>query len=188
MDFEINNGIITCGWKELSTQWKTEQEILAIFEQWEKYIEGIREKLVKESLKYIWAKRRSYTSREEWMSPETWFDCSGFITFLLKQFGLSKDGIRHSNEYFDRYWVLIHNDKVKAWDLVFFSWKGKRPEHMWMMISQTQYIHCSQKNKWVAIDDMIVKPIKIWDDQIYISNPIWFKRISLNFGDRFLII
>lgn len=144
-------------------------------------LKEIRQKLIKESMKYIWQPSIKYTWPDAGMD-EKWFDCSGFVTSLLKKFGLDLPDVRHSYEYFDTYGVNVHEETKQPWDLVFFSKKWIIPTHMWILISDNEYIHAPWKDDTFIKIDVLQKEIisHNYDNKIYGYNPIWFKRISLN--------
>ena len=117
------------------------------------------------------------------------FDCSGFHKFILLQAGYPEPIPRHSNELFDYFGILIHQPFLKLGDLIFFSNKGgQRPDHVGIMVSQREYIHAPGKdNTVVCLRDVkrsIIKP-KDGGEQIYFSNPIGYKRITISSGKRY---
>jgi len=115
------------------------------------------------------------------MDSELWFDCSWFVTYILDELWLKKDKIRHANEYFDSYGINIHEEVFKPWDLIFFSKDWLVPKHMWIVISDDEYIHAPGKDNTKVEVKKITKKIidnNIWW-KIYIKNPIWYKRIVL---------
>lgn len=146
---------------------------------------NMRNQIVEESKRMIWYPSIKYTGPENGID-ENWFDCSGFITYILKKFGLSKENIRHANEYFDSYWVSVHRELIQPWDLIFLSRDWLAPKHIWIVISPEEYIHSPGK------DNMIVEIQKIKDEPIkkntpwkmYAINPIWFKRIILESSEN----
>jgi cell wall-associated NlpC family hydrolase len=121
---------------------------------------------------------------------ESGFDCSGFIYFLLEQFNMANPKIRHCNEYFDFFGILIHYGLHKKGDLVFFSKNGMCPTHVGIMISGTKYIHSPGKDKTEIKTKTLKKKAitpKIQNNNtkyelIYKTNPIGFKRIALRNG------
>ncbi len=148
-------------------------------------LKEIRQQIIQESFKYIWKPSIEYRGPDSGMD-ESGFGCSGFITFLLKKFGLNIDWIGHVNEYFDAYGVSVHEDAVLPWDLIFFSWDGYVPLHMWLMISDKEYIHAPWRNSQVKITRIKKKNIANTSGNIiYTKSPIWFKRIVLHVKDWF---
>lgn len=127
-----------------------------------------------------------YQGPLEGISP-TGFDCSGFIQFLLKESGYYQPIPRHTNEFFDSFGILVHEQFRSPGDLVFFSYKGGlRPDHVGIMISKHNYIHSPGKNgQTVRIGNIFEQEIIEHNGnplQIYSSNPIGFKRITVKNG------
>lgn len=140
----------------------------------------IRNKIAQEAKKYIWYPSIKYKDPKNWIN-EDWFDCSWFITHILKKFWLAKDEIRHANEYFDSYWISIHREVIQPGDLIFFSKNWLVPKHIWIVISDSEYIHAPGKDN-TKIEIQKIKDEKIEKNtpwKIYTHNPIWFKRIIL---------
>ncbi|KKU55297.1 MAG: hypothetical protein UX75_C0008G0015 [Candidatus Moranbacteria bacterium GW2011_GWE2_47_10] len=141
-----------------------------------------REDFVALALGYLDFPAIKYRGRGTGSDPSG-FDCSGFIGFLLKAAAYSQNIPRHVNELFDSFGFLIHEQFVSPGDLVFFSYKGGvYPDHMGMMVSKDEYIHspgkdgsriCTRKMERTAIEPRTIR------DQIYFSNPIGFKRITV---------
>lgn len=146
-------------------------------------LKEIRQQIIKESIKYIGQASIKY----RWPDiDENWFDCSAFVTIVLKKFGLDLPGVRHSYEYFDTYGVNVHEETKQPWDLIFFSKKWIIPTHMWILISDNEYIHAPGKEgTFIKIDTIEKERIETTSaNKLYDYNPIWFKRISLNVTDN----
>lgn len=112
------------------------------------------------------------------------FDCSGYVGFLLKQAKYPEHIPRHANELFDGLGILIHEQFREPGDLVFFSNRGGTyPDHVGIMISRDEYVHSPGKNGEIIcvrrLEQKIIKP-RNKALQIYFSNPIGFKRITIN--------
>lgn len=116
------------------------------------------------------------------------FDCSGFVTFVLNQAGLTipdyigQDGenrpIRHANEYWDNYGIAVHEGLQQGGDLVFFSHNGLFPSHVGIMLDEGEYIHASGRdNPSVEVKPLIFRQIPVTDREqaIYSRSPIGFK-------------
>lgn len=147
-----------------------------------------RELLVRTAMEYIGAPALPYNGAENGMS--VWgFDCSGLISFLLKEIGFPKKIPRHANELFDNFGVFIHEEMVKKGDLVFFSNRnrGLVPDYVGIMVSKTQFIHSPGKDgdcvKVSKLTHSLIKASKeaVWE-QIYFQNPIGFKRLAISSG------
>ena len=168
--WHIQNSIIT-------SQWEIQSHTLS---ELKNILQDIRFQLADEAKKYVWYASHGYKWPDKWRD-ENWFDCSWFITYILNKFWLSKSDIRHTNEYFDSYGINIHRECVQAWDLIFFSKDWLVPKHIWILISDTEYIHAPGKpDTFVEIKKIENKKIEKdipW--KIYTENPIWFKRVVL---------
>lgn len=141
-----------------------------------------KEKFVLKALEYL-----NYPSIK-YIGPmfgqdEFGFDCSGFVTFLLKSIKFPELFHRHCNEYFDSFGIFVH--KYQIGDLVFFSKrsKGLFPDHMGIIISGSRYIHSPGKNNhFIKISELELKQIPKIQNQIYTTNPIGFKRATIKKG------
>ena len=91
------------------------------------------------------------------------------------------ENIRHTSEYFDMYWIFIQNPI--PWDLVFFSKNWIYPSHIWFYTWNDKFIHAPWKNNTKVKESKLEKKTiehlpRNWNP-LYIENPIWFKRITL---------
>lgn len=143
-----------------------------------------RRMIVQEALKYIDYPSINYVTREQGRTPDG-FDCSGFITFLLEaiKFPLLIP-LRHCNEYFDLFGVIVHEGLHEGGDFVFFSRNGHFPTHMGIMLSREEYIHAPGKEHTVVtISRLMRKEIGCKKDspfqRLYRANPIGFKRPAI---------
>ncbi|GGB42823.1 NlpC/P60 family protein [Fictibacillus barbaricus] len=80
-------------------------------------------------------------------SPQTGFDCSGFVSYVMKQQGVSLP--RRSQ---DMYNVGQKVTSLKPGDLVFYNTSGKGVSHVAIYIGNGQMIHSASKN--VKVDSM----------------------------------
>lgn len=151
-----------------------------IFDILKKTISELRKEITEKAKTYVWYPSVWYHGPNIGKDI-TWFDCSGFITYILEQHGVAKKDIRHTNEYFDDYGIFVHRESIQPGDLIFFSRDGVAPKHIGIVISHDEYIHAPGKA------DTIVEISKIEDTEIannlpgklYTKNPIGFKRIVL---------
>lgn len=147
-----------------------------------------QEALVQEALQWIGSRSSLYKGSHLGMDPEKGFDCSGFVTYLLDRIGFHlPESIRHCNEFFDEYGVLVHFGLQQSGDLVFFSHDAIRPTHMGIMVSETEYIHSPGKDNMavstaVLEEEIIVPRPGSHYDPIYRVNPIGFKRLAQQNG------
>ena len=122
----------------------------------------------------------------------------GVVTFILRSLNFPlPENIRHSNEYFDSFGIIVHEGLHGIGDLVFFSKNGFVPTHMGIMLSETEYIHSpGHLERKVEVSRLASTEIIIGSPgtfgcpvpaPIYRRNPIGFKRIAMR-GDRYQII
>lgn len=145
----------------------------------------MQNKLVDEARRYVGAPTRQYRTPEMGVSPEEGFDCSGFITFVLKQLSIPVSAdIRHSDEYFRCFGDFVHEGFQRSGDLVFFSKNGIFPTHMGLLTGEHRFIHAPGLDGLAVCEEVVVKrSIPVNDSykikQIYGSNPIGYKRIVI---------
>lgn len=140
---------------------------------------NIRDEMAEDALKFVGYPSMRYKHPFIGLD-ESGFDCSGFISFLLKRRDLYIGSRRHTNEFFDSFGVFIHSEALDRGDLVFFSWDGYVPRHIGVMISKDKYIHApGRDNTVVEIDTLKMTEICSPNPgQIYFHNPIGFKRLA----------
>lgn len=145
----------------------------------------MRIQIATEAKKYLWYPSVWYHGPDSG-KDEKWFDCSWFVTYILGKYGVAKENIRHTNEYFDEYGIAIHKEAIQPWDLVFFSRDGLAPKHIGIVISHDEYIHAPGKDGTVVEIGKIENQAIVNDStgKIYTRNPIWFKRIILERDDN----
>ena len=134
-----------------------------------------------------------YTTPDQGMSPEIGFDCSGFVTYVLREAGLhvpkfigmddETRPIRHANEYWDHYGAPVHEDRAQLGDLVFFSRNGISPTHVGFLTYHGTMIHAP------GLDNTLVDEALITDymneaprtgtgRKLYGRNPIGYKALT----------
>jgi len=80
------------------------------------------------------------------------FDCSGFMTYILRNFGINVN--RHSGDM-ARNGYHVERNEIQRGDLVFFSAsRGGRISHVGMYIGDGNFIHSSSWRTGVRIDNM----------------------------------
>lgn len=79
------------------------------------------------------------------------FDCSGFSTFVMKNFGIK---IERTASQQARKGTPVKKKDLKIGDLVFFSQNGKRINHVGIYIGDNKFIHASSYRKRIVIDDL----------------------------------
>jgi len=101
-------------------------------------------------------------------SPTTGFDCSGLVTYVYKNFGITVTR-NASGQYRDN-GVLINKSDLAPGDLVFFSSNGgSSVTHVGIYIADNEFVHASQNGVGVIISRL---------DSTYYLN-VWYgaKRI-----------
>jgi len=121
-------------------------------------------------------------------SPETGFDCSGLVKFVLTQVGLHvpdyigqddvRRPIRHANEFWDHYGVTVGSEP-KGGDLIFFTRRGLFPTHVGIVRDDESYIHApGRDNTKVEVAGIEIERVEVRDDTkrvLYPTNPIGYK-------------
>ena len=131
------------------------------------------------------AKKFAPTPDHDWMNPDTWFDCSGFICYILDNFNIYRpENIRYvRNFFYDTYdfWKVIDFKKALPGDLVFFSWWWDKTNHIWVYIWkiywEEYYIHASNAWKRVILSKVNKGIITHDNTKQFTQNPIGFKRV-----------
>ncbi len=153
------------------------------------------EVFVETAVQFLGAPSFRYKGANQGMCPIQGFDCSGFVRYVLLTIGFPlEENIRHTNEFFDRFGILIHPSPeiLQPGDLVFFCRKaeyGQYPAHIVIMLSSTEYIHAPGKNGTkVCINQLERKVLAPTENQLYINNLIGAKRPApTNYGGRWRI-
>ncbi len=101
--------------------------------------------IVKFALKYV-----GYPYVYGTAGPNT-FDCSGFTTYVYKQFGYalnrsSRDQVKNG--------VAVDKEDLQQGDLVFFSTNGSYPTHVGIYIGEGNIVHASTPQDGVKISSL----------------------------------
>lgn len=138
-------------------------------------------KLVQTAREYLGAPTHVYTNPEEGTDPTQGFDCSGFVTFLLREIGTPPPPrVRHARDYYKKWGEFVPAEERRAGDLVFFSADGKRVTHVGVLSSPNTLIHSSG----MRYQRVVEQPLPYWpipdrrDNRRFHTNPIGFKRFS----------
>lgn len=121
-------------------------------------------------------------------SPETGFDCSGLVKFVLTQVGLHipdyigqddvRRPIRHANEFWDHYGVVVGSEP-EGGDLIFFTRHGLFPTHVGIVRDGESYIHAPGRDDTkVEVSEIELEQVKARSDMrrvLYSVNPIGYK-------------
>lgn len=79
------------------------------------------------------------------------FDCSGFTTYVMKNYGIKLE--RTASQQFKKGTPIDKKD-LKPGDLVFFSNRGKTIGHVGIYIGDHKFIHASSSKKQIVINDL----------------------------------
>ena len=107
--------------------------------------EDLADRIITEALKYK-GTPYSYGSK----GPRA-FDCSGFTSYIYKQFGVtlnrsSKDQVNNG--------VAVSKSNLQQGDLVFFSTNGVYPTHVGIYIGDGNIVHASTAKDGVKISSL----------------------------------
>jgi cell wall-associated NlpC family hydrolase len=153
-------------------------------------VETYRETIVGIASELVGRPSRKYVTGhpELGQSPDTGFDCSGMVSFVLREAGLyvpdfiGMDGerrsIRHASEFWDHYGIAVHSDLVSPGDLLFMSRTGQVPTHIGIVRDEETYIHAPGRDEThVEIAPIVSAGIatKGLARKLYSRNPIGFK-------------
>lgn len=94
------------------------------------------------------------------------FDCSGFTTYVMKNFGIKLD--RTASQQFKK-GIPVAKEDLKPGDLVFFSANGKTIGHVGIYIGDHKFIHASSSKKQVVINDLRTYTAKYQGARRYIE-------------------
>ena len=85
-------------------------------------------------------------------SPSTGFDCSGFVTYVMKQYGISLT--RYSAGMFRDNGVSVARADLVPGDLVFFARNGRSIDHVGIYIGDGRFVHASSSTTGVIISNL----------------------------------
>jgi cell wall-associated NlpC family hydrolase len=85
-------------------------------------------------------------------TPETGFDCSGFVQFVFRQ----ATGMLLPRSSFDQihHGVSVMLDELQPGDLVFFNTMRAQFSHVGIYIGENRFIHSPSRGKTVEIVDL----------------------------------
>jgi hypothetical protein len=84
-------------------------------------------------------------------SSEKAFDCSGFVKFVFRKFGLE---LPHSSSSQYKLSKHIETNEAQFGDLVFFITRGKGISHVGIYLGNKQFIHSPGRGRTVSIDSL----------------------------------
>jgi cell wall-associated NlpC family hydrolase len=80
------------------------------------------------------------------------FDCSGFVTYVLRNFGISVT--RNASGQFRDNGVHIAQSDLSPGDLVFFSSNGNSVTHVGIYIGDGEFVHASSARSGVVVSQL----------------------------------
>jgi len=95
-------------------------------------------------------------------SPSTGFDCSGFVTYIMRQYNINLTRTA-SGQYKDNGTHILKSDLVPG-DLVFFSSNGRTVTHVGIYIGDGKFVHASGSLVGVIVSDL---------DSVYYTRSWW---------------
>jgi cell wall-associated NlpC family hydrolase len=84
-------------------------------------------------------------------SSEKGFDCSGFVKYIYKDFGLE---LPHSSYSLYKISKHIETTEAQSGDLVFFITRGKGVSHVGIYLGNNQFIHSPGRGRRVSVDSL----------------------------------
>jgi cell wall-associated NlpC family hydrolase len=94
------------------------------------------------------------------MSPQTGFDCSGFVMYVFQE---SHDFTFQQRTAMHRDGVAVNREDLLPGDLVFFATQRRgRIDHLGIYIGDGHFIHSPRPGRSVMIVDMTTGPYKTW--------------------------
>ena len=86
------------------------------------------------------------------MDPNKGFDCSGFVSYVMKRFGIN---LHRSSSDMARNGVEISKNELEKGDLLFYATAGGRKiSHVGLYIGDGQFIHATVPGKGIEIDSI----------------------------------
>lgn len=161
----------------------------------EAQIAALREHMVNNAQNLVGTASERYTGPDSGIDPRQWFDCSGFICFLVQEAAREcKVDIttpRHANEQWRVLGEQTDYSMRNRGDLVFFPRLRGRTlwtiGHVGVVLSQDSYIHApGVPNSAVEVRDLPYRQKRIEqisDNDIIMLDPAGIKRLSLPVGD-----
>jgi len=90
-------------------------------------------------------------------SPATGFDCSGLVTYVMRNFGITMS--RTSAAQFRNNGVPVSRSELQPGDLVFFSSNGSTVTHVGIYLGGDRFIHASGRNVGVVISQLSARTL-----------------------------
>ena len=139
---------------------------------------------------YLGWKSGPYDGHEIDKYSERGIDCTEFICIVHQESGLlslfSEDdnskfqNLRYAREFYDSFGINVDHGLHRRGDLIFYSYKGVKPDHVGIVVTPDTYIHAPGKeNTSVCIVEIKQTPIISQEpNRIFKENPK-YKRPSV---------
>jgi len=90
-------------------------------------------------------------------SPAAGFDCSGLVTYVLRNFGINVS--RTASQQFRNNGVAVTQSELAPGDLVFFSNNGATVTHVGIYLGGDRFVHASGSRVGVIISTLSARPL-----------------------------
>lgn len=84
-------------------------------------------------------------------SPNPGFDCSGFVQYVYRHFGIDIPRVADDQS---RVGTLVSRDQLQPGDLVFFKRPGEPVHHVGMYVGNNSYIHAPQTGDVIKVSSL----------------------------------
>lgn len=151
--------------------------------------------MVAMALDLVGSKSKRYHNLHHGMTPESGFDCSGFIVCIARYafgaYGLDDTRMpRHANEQWRMFGEFVAYDKRIAGDLVYFPSRKKSGRyiigHVGIVVGKDTYVHAPGIDGTIVEEAALVgEPVPLpdsTDDDLYTHTPAGIKRIAAPIG------
>ena len=95
---------------------------------------------------------QGYSYRWGGMSPSTGFDCSGFVNYICKQYGVSLH--RVAQEIYSYDGVSVSKSELRPGDILCFGYGPYNITHVGLYAGNGQMIHASTYSTGVILSDI----------------------------------
>lgn len=102
-------------------------------------------------------------------SPATGFDCSGYVYYVFKRFGIEL--VHSSAGQYKNHGIPVERKDLQPADLVFFNTSGKGVSHVGIYLGNDEFIHASSPGSYVKVSSL--------NDKYWATRYVGAKRIIL---------
>ena len=85
-------------------------------------------------------------------TPATGFDCSGYVCYVYKRFGI--DLARSSASQYKTNGTSVERENLQPGDLVFFNTSGRGISHVGIYLGNDEFIHASSSKGGVKVNNL----------------------------------